>query len=66
MNLFHLGKGKVTTTFPQLFIDQLRDVYGSEPQVLHTLRTTGDAAHCPGMRSPFQHFLSQSNSWHSY
>jgi len=36
MNLFHLGKGKITTLH-ELFLDQLRDLYSAETQLTKAL-----------------------------
>ncbi len=43
MNIFHLGKGKVTTLH-ELFLDQLRDLYSAETQLTKVLPEMAEAA----------------------
>jgi ferritin-like metal-binding protein YciE len=59
MNLFHLGKGKVTTLH-ELFLDQLRDLYSAENQLTKALPEMAEAAHEPVLRRGFETHLEQT------
>ena len=59
MNLFHLGKGKVTTLH-ELFIDQLRDLYSAETQLTKALPEMAEAAHEPVLKRGFESHLQET------
>ena len=57
MNLFHLGKGKITTLH-ELFLEQLRDLYSAETQLIKALPEMAEAANDPTLRQGFEtHFV---------
>lgn len=56
MNIFHLGKGKVTTLH-ELFLEQIRDLYSAEQQLTKALPQMAEAAHDPALKKGFKvHF----------
>lgn len=59
MNLFHLGKGKITTLH-ELYIDQLRDLYSAENQLTKALPEMAAAAHAPALKKGFEHHLEET------
>jgi ferritin-like metal-binding protein YciE len=59
MNIFHLGKGKVTTLH-ELFIDQLRDLYSAETQLTEALPQMAEAAHDGTLKSGFNTHLKET------
>ncbi len=60
MNIFHLGKGKVTTLH-ELYIDQLRDLYSAETQLTKALPEMAEAANEPALRQGFETHLEETN-----
>jgi len=59
MNIFHLGKGKVTTLH-ELFLDQLRDLYNAETQLVKALPEMAEAAHDPVLKQGFETHLEET------
>jgi ferritin-like metal-binding protein YciE len=59
MNLFHLGKGKITTLH-ELFIDQLRDLYSAEHQLTKALPQMAEAAHAGDLKKGFKTHLKET------
>jgi ferritin-like metal-binding protein YciE len=59
MNLFHLGKGKVTTLH-QLFTEQLRDLYSAEQQLTEALPKMEEAAHAGVLKKGFATHLKET------
>ncbi len=59
MNIFHLGKGKITTLH-ELFLDQLRDLYSAETQLTKALPEMAEAANDPTLRKGFQKHLEET------
>ena len=59
MNLFHLGKGKITTLH-ELFIDQLRDLYSAETQLTKALPEMAEAANDPVLKQGFETHLEET------
>lgn len=59
MNIFHLGKGKITTLH-ELFIDQLRDLYSAENQLTKALPEMAEAAHDPVLKKGFENHLVET------
>jgi ferritin-like metal-binding protein YciE len=59
MKLFHLGNGKVTTLH-ELFIEQLRDLYSAENQLIKALPEMEAAANAPTLKKGFCTHLEQT------
>ncbi len=59
MNIFHLGKGKVTTLH-ELFLEQLRDLFSAETQLIEALPQMAEAAHDATLKKGFQDHLEQT------
>jgi ferritin-like metal-binding protein YciE len=59
MNLFHLGKGKVTTLH-ELFLEQIRDLYSAEQQLVRALPQMAGAAHNSTLKKGFQVHLKET------
>ncbi len=59
MNIFHLGKGKITTLH-ELFIEQLRDLYSAEIQLISALPEMADAANDPTLKQGFETHLEET------
>jgi ferritin-like metal-binding protein YciE len=59
MNLFHLGKGKITTLH-ELFLEQLRDLYSAETQLVKALPEMAEAAHDPKLKQGFETHLEET------
>ena len=59
MNLFHLGKGKVTTLH-ELFLEQLRDLYSAEQQLTSALPQMKEAAHAAPLKKGFATHLKET------
>ncbi|PTY03950.1 ferritin-like domain-containing protein [Verrucomicrobia bacterium LW23] len=59
MNIFNLGKGKVTTLH-ELFLDQLRDLYSAETQLLTAIPEMAKAASAPDLKKGFQQHFEQT------
>ena len=59
MNLFHLGKGKITTLH-ELFLEQLRDLYSAETQLIKALPEMAEAANDPKLKQGFETHLEET------
>jgi len=59
MNIFHLGKGKVTTLH-ELFLDQLRDLYSAETQLTKALPEMAEAANDATLKQGFETHLEET------
>ena len=59
MNIFHLGKGKVTTLH-ELFLEQIRDLYSAEQQLTKALPQMAAAAHNPTLKKGFKTHLKET------
>jgi ferritin-like metal-binding protein YciE len=59
MNIFHLGKGKVTTLH-ELFLEQIRDLYSAEQQLTKALPQMAEAAHDPTLKKGFKTHLKET------
>jgi ferritin-like metal-binding protein YciE len=57
--LFHLGGEKVTT-LEQLFVEQLKDLYSAEQQLVEALPKMAKAAHARPLKQGFQTHLKQT------
>jgi ferritin-like metal-binding protein YciE len=53
MNLFHPGKGKITTLH-ELFLEQLRDLYNAETQLTKALSEMAEAANNATLKQGFE------------
>jgi ferritin-like metal-binding protein YciE len=58
-NWFNLGKGKVTTLH-QLFLEQLKDLYSAETQLIEALPEMAKAAHAPALKEGFEMHLEET------
>lgn len=58
-NPFHLGSGQVTTLH-QLFLEQLKDLYSAETQLIDALPKMAEAAHSPELKQGFQTHLQET------
>lgn len=58
-NIFHLGKGPVTTLH-ELFLEQLKDLYSAETQLIEALPQMAEAAHAPELKKGFESHLKQT------
>ena len=58
-NIFHLGKGKVTTLH-ELFLEQLRDLYSAETQLIEALPKMAEASHARPLKKGFEDHLEQT------
>jgi len=59
MNIFHLGKGKITTLH-ELFLEQLRDLYSAETQLVKALPEMAQAANEPVLKEGFETHLEET------
>ena len=59
MNLFHLGKGKITTLH-ELFLEQIRDLYSAEQQLTKALPEMAEAAHDATLKKGFKTHLKET------
>jgi ferritin-like metal-binding protein YciE len=59
MNIFHLGKGKVTTLH-ELFLEQIRDLYSAEQQLTKALPQMAEAAHDSVLKKGFKTHLKET------
>ena len=57
-NIFHLGKGKVTTLH-ELFLEQLKDLFSAETQLIEALPKMAEAAHAPALKKGFEDHLKR-------
>lgn len=58
-NPFHLGSGQVKTLH-HLWLDQLKDLYSAETQLIEALPKMADAAHNPELKQGFQTHLEET------
>jgi len=58
-NIFHLGTGKITTLH-ELFIEQLKDLYSAETQLIEALPAMAEAAHAPALKKGFLTHLEET------
>jgi len=58
-NIFHLGTGKITTLH-ELFLEQLKDLYSAETQLIEALPAMAEAAHAPALKKGFQTHLEET------
>ncbi|HEY8966493.1 MAG TPA: ferritin-like domain-containing protein, partial [Candidatus Methylacidiphilales bacterium] len=58
-NLFHIGQGKIETLH-DLFLDQLRDLYDAELQLLKALPQMAEAAHDRTLKANFLTHLEET------
>lgn len=55
----HIGEGKITTLH-ELWIDQLRDLYSAESQLVDALPKLAEAATAPALKKGFQVHLAET------
>jgi ferritin-like metal-binding protein YciE len=58
-NWFNLGKGKITTLH-ELFLEQLKDLYNAENQLIEALPLMAEAASSPELKQGFQTHLQET------
>ena len=58
-NIFHLGTGKITTLH-ELFLEQLKDLYSAETQLIEALPQMAEAAHAPALKKGFLTHLEET------
>lgn len=58
-NLFHIGSGRITTLH-QLFLEQLKDLYDAETQLIAALPEMAEAAHSPELKKGFETHLQET------
>jgi ferritin-like metal-binding protein YciE len=58
-NIFHLGSGKVTTLH-ELFLEQLKDLYSAETQLIEALPQMAEASHDSTLRKGFEVHLEET------
>lgn len=58
-NWFNLGKGKITTLH-ELFLEQLRDLYDAETQLVNALPQMAEAANSPELKQGFMTHLEET------
>jgi ferritin-like metal-binding protein YciE len=58
MNIFHLGQGKITTLH-ELFLEQLKDLFDAETQLIDALPEMAEAAHSPELKQGFRTHLEE-------
>ena len=59
MNIFNLGKGKVTTLH-ELWLDQLRDLYSAETQLITAIPEMAKAASALSLKRGFEQHFEQT------
>jgi ferritin-like metal-binding protein YciE len=59
MDIFHLGKGKVTTLH-EIFLEQIRDLYSAEQQLTKALPQMAEAAHDSTLKKGFKTHLKET------
>ncbi len=57
---FHLGSGEKVTTLQQLFVEQLKDLYSAENQLIEALPKMAAAAYAAPLKKGFQLHLKQT------
>jgi len=58
--LLHLGDENKITTLEELFIEQLKDLYSAETQLISALPKMAEAAHAPALKQGFKTHLSET------
>jgi ferritin-like metal-binding protein YciE len=58
--LLHLGEEGKITTLQQLFVDQLKDLYSAETQLIDALPKMAEAAHAPALKQGFKTHLVET------
>jgi ferritin-like metal-binding protein YciE len=58
-NIFHLGQGKIKTLH-ELFLDQLKDLYDAETQLIDALPQMAEASHSPELKQGFLTHLEET------
>ena len=58
-SIFHLGKGQISTLH-ELFIEQLKDLYSAETQLIDALPEMAEAAHAKPLKKGFETHLEQT------
>ena len=56
----HLESGEKITTLHQLFVEQLKDLYSAENQLIEALPKMAKAAHAPPLKKGFELHLKQT------
>jgi len=56
----HLGSSEKITTLHQLFVEQLKDLYSAETQLIEALPKMAEAAHASPLKKGFQLHLKQT------
>jgi ferritin-like metal-binding protein YciE len=56
----HLGEEGKITTLEGLFIEQLKDLYSAETQLIDALPKMAEAAHAPALKQGFKSHLAQT------
>jgi ferritin-like metal-binding protein YciE len=56
----HLEGGEKITTLEQLFVEQLKDLFSAENQLIDALPKMAEASHAPALRKGFQDHLKQT------
>jgi ferritin-like metal-binding protein YciE len=57
---FHLEGGAKITTLQQLFVEQLKDLYSAETQLIDALPKMADAAHAAALKQGFRTHLAET------
>jgi Domain of unknown function (DUF892) len=57
---FHLQSGNKITTLQQLFVEQLKDLYSAETQLIDALPKMAAAAHAAPLKQGFQTHLVET------
>ena len=57
---FHLEGGEKITTLEQLFVEQLKDLFSAESQLIEALPKMAEAAHAPVLKKGFQLHLKET------
>ena len=58
-HLLHIGSDKITT-LEQLFVEQLKDLYSAETQLISALPKMADAAFAPDLKKGFKTHLAET------
>jgi ferritin-like metal-binding protein YciE len=56
----HIDGGEKVTTLEQLFVEQLKDLYSAENQLIEALPKMAGAAHAPALKKGFQTHLKET------
>jgi ferritin-like metal-binding protein YciE len=56
----HLEGGEKITTLEQLFVEQLKDLFSAENQLIEALPKMAEASHAPALRKGFQLHLKET------